>query len=96
MDSSRFLEGNHLYSPEETVKPKPLPQTRKPHPNSMDRVSDMESALTRRSPSKGEEEGQDMDLKVSITEREKTEVKSEIFIRYKICTEVRGVVISDL
>lgn len=36
------------------------------------------------------EEGQDRDLKVSIVEREKVGAKSDAYIQYKICTEVRG------
>ena len=36
-----------------------------------------------------EVEGQSIDLKVSITEREKQGVKSDPYFSYKICTNVR-------
>ena len=40
-----------------------------------------------------EVEGQSIDLKVSITEREKQGVKSDPFFSYKICTNVRKAII---
>lgn len=40
-----------------------------------------------------EVEGQSIDLKVSITEREKQGVKSDPYFSYKICTDVRMAVI---
>lgn len=72
------------HGPGEVVKPKPLPRMK----------------LLQFSNGGGAEEsaqlspssnclGQDVDLKVEVTERDKVGVKSDAYIRYKICTEVR-------
>ena len=66
---------------EEVVKPKPRPRARL-----------LQGGATKAGgaamlPVK--EEGQDRDLKVSIVEREKVGIKSDVYIQYKVCTEVR-------
>ena len=64
--------------PDEVVKPKSLARTKLLQPCVL-REAGME-----------EYEGQDMDLKVEVTDREMVGVKSDAYITYKICTQVRG------
>ena len=83
------------YDVDEVVKPKPKPHPRKKLPHhSQDGgsvSSEVEDALGKVSML---EDGQDWDLVVAITERERNGMKpdaksSDAYISYKICTQVR-------
>lgn len=67
--------------PDEVVKPKPFIRRKLLQPCVL-REAGMEEDEA------SSEQG--MDLKVEITEREKVGVKSDSYIMYKICTQVRG------
>ena len=72
------------HGPGEVVKPKPLPRMKPRQFSNGDRSGEV-AQLSPSPPCMG----QDVDLKVEVTEREKVGVKSDAYIRYKICTEVR-------